>query len=51
MIYQGKYSLKQDGKKVTVVDDAAENFEDIDTYTNLLKWWPMMNFQLSYRIF
>jgi len=51
VIYQGKYSLKQNGKKVDVIDNAAENFEDIDTYTNLLKWWPMMNFQLSYRIF
>ena len=51
MIYQGNYSLKQNGKKVNVVDNAAENFEDIDTYTRWLKWWPMLNFQLSYRIF
>lgn len=51
MIYQGKYSIKQNGKKVDVIDNAVENFEDIDTYTNLLKWWPMLNFQLTYKIF
>lgn len=51
VIYQGKYSLKQNGKTVDVVKEASENFEDIDTYTNILKWWPMMNFQLSYKIF
>lgn len=50
-IYQGKYSIKQNGRKVDVRDNAIENFEDIDTYTNILKWWPMMNFQLTYKIF
>lgn len=51
MIYQGGYALKQDGKKIQAVENAARNFEDIDTYTNLLKWWPVLNFQLSYKIF
>jgi len=51
LIYQGDYTLKQNGRKVEVFSNASENFEDIDTYTRLLKWWPMMNFQLSYKIF
>lgn len=51
LIYQGNYSLKQNGKKLDVSATASESFEDFDTYTNLLKWWPMLNFQLSYRIF
>lgn len=51
MIYQGDYSLKQNGKKLDVIESASENFEDIDTYTKWLKWWPMLNFQLTYRIF
>jgi hypothetical protein len=51
MIYQGDYSLKQNGKKLDVVSNASESFEDIDTYTQWLKWWPMLNFQLSYKIF
>lgn len=50
-IYQGDYSLKQNGKKLDIIDDATENFEDIDDYKKWLKWWPMLNFQLSYRIF
>ncbi|GAB6121435.1 hypothetical protein JCM30204_25840 [Dysgonomonas termitidis] len=51
MIYQGNYSLKQNGKKLDVVNNASESFEDIDDYTKWLKWWPMLNFQLSYKIF
>lgn len=51
VIYQGDYSIKQNGKKIDIMDTATENFEDIDTYTKWLKWWPMLNFQLTYRIF
>ena len=51
MIYQGNFSLKQDGKSLDKVNNAVENFEDIDDYKKWLKWWPMLNFQLSYRIF
>jgi hypothetical protein len=50
-MYQGDYSLKQNGKKLDISKDVSENFDDIDTYTNLLKWWPMLNFQISYKIF
>lgn len=51
MIYQGDYSLEQNGKKLDVESNASESFEDIDDYTKWLKWWPMLNFQLSYKIF
>ncbi|MDR1883670.1 MAG: hypothetical protein LBR26_12940 [Prevotella sp.] len=51
MIYQGDYSIKQNGKEVKIVENVSENFEDIGDYTKWLKWWPMLNFQLSYKIF
>lgn len=51
MIYQGNYALKQNGKKLPEIENAIDNFEDIDTYKKWLRWWPMLNFQLSYRIF
>ena len=51
VLYQGAYSLKQNGHKVELNKDNTENFDEIDSYTKWLKWWPMMNFQLSYRIF
>lgn len=50
-MYQGDYSLRQNGKKLDVSKGLSENFDDIDTYTKLLKWWPMLNFQISYKIF
>lgn len=51
VIYQGDYDLRQNGQKVDFSEENIENFEKIDTYTRWLKWWPMMNFQLSYAIF
>lgn len=51
VIYQGDYTLKQNGRKVQTSQFKSENFEDADEYTKWLKWWPMMNFQLTYRIF
>lgn len=50
-LYQGDYTLKQNGKKIDANKNLSENFDDVDKYTNLLKWWPMLNFQISYRIF
>ena len=51
MIYQGDYSIKQNGKKIDIANTTSESFSDIDTYTRILRWWPMLNFQLSYKIF
>ncbi|NDW10161.1 hypothetical protein [Dysgonomonas sp. 520] len=50
-IYQGDFTIKQNGKKVGSMKEAHDSFADIDDYTKYLKWWPMLNFQLSYRIF
>ncbi|NDV70108.1 hypothetical protein [Dysgonomonas sp. 25] len=51
VIYQGDYSIKQNGRKVDTTNLKTENFEDADQYTKWLRWWPMLNFQLTYRIF
>lgn len=51
VLYQGDYSLKQNGKKVSFSDTEINNFQDVDKYTKWLKWWPMLNFQLTYNIF
>ncbi len=50
-IYQGDYIIKQGGKKVNLLDQANESFADISDYTKYFRWWPMLNFQLTYRIF
>ncbi len=50
-IYQGDYTLKQGGQNIDFIESEIENFTDIDTYTKWLKWWPMLNFQLTYKIF
>ncbi|GHV49528.1 hypothetical protein FACS1894181_08720 [Bacteroidia bacterium] len=50
-IYLGNYTLKQNG---TVLDLAASkdpDVQDVHDVLSLLKWWPMMNFQLSFRLF
>lgn len=51
-LYQGKYSLKQNGEKLEINDNSQNSsMSDVDKYTKWLKWWPMLNFQLTYRIF
>jgi len=50
-MYQGDYTLKQNGKEVELIETDFGNFEDIDDYKKILRWWPMLNFQLTYRIF
>lgn len=50
-IYQGSYELTQEGRKVSTNSGNDVHFEDVGTYTRWLKWWPMMNFQLSYTLF
>ena len=51
IIYQGNYTLKQNGEKVELATSGYESFEDINDYTKWLKWWPMLNFQITYKIF
>ena len=52
-LYQGDYKLKQNGRKVENFEDLSRDSfgEDISDFTDWLKWWPMINFQLTYRIF
>jgi len=51
VLYQGNsYSLKQNGR---VLDLSASNEEDLRDIHDILyvRFWPQINFQLSYRIF
>lgn len=51
ILYQGDYTLKQNGKKVISTSDINASIEDTDKVTKWLKWWPMVNLQINYRIF
>ena len=54
-MYQGNsYTLKQNGKLLDLSKSSEENLRDIHdllTDTWYVRFWPQMNFQLSYRIF
>lgn len=51
VLYQGDYTLKQGGHKLELSDTGIDTLEDVDKYTKWLQFWPMVNFQLTYRIF
>ncbi len=51
VMYQGDYSLKQNGIDFKFNEAIIEEVGDIDDYTKWLKWWPMVNLQVTYRIF
>jgi hypothetical protein len=52
LLYQGDYSLKQGGQDIDTINEKGINdMKDADRYTKLLRWWPMLNLQLTYRIF
>jgi len=51
VMYQGDYTIKQGGKKVNIDNIHDESFDDIKKYTDWFKWWPILNFQLSYRFY
>lgn len=51
IMYQGNYTMKQNGIEFDLSDVVVADVRDIDDYTRWLKWWPMLNFQLTYRIF
>jgi len=56
-MYQGNsYVLKQNGKVLDLAHSTQEDLRDIhnkitDEYAKLIRFWPHLNFQLSYRIF
>ncbi len=50
MMFAGSLKVTQNGKTVSKSDLRMDNFEDIDKYKNLLKYYPMVKLQLNYRI-
>lgn len=53
ILYQGEYKLYQNNRKISL-DFSGENdntLNNVQSVTKLLEWWPMLNFQLSYRVF
>lgn len=50
-MYQGDLYIKQNGKKLPELSNISESFADAGDYTKFLKWYPMLNFQLTYRLF
>lgn len=51
VIYQGTYSIRQDGKKADKVQDYKSSAIDIKKYTDMVKVLPMLNLQITYRLF
>lgn len=51
MIYQGTYSIRQDGKTASKIDGYTSSAIDIEKYTNMVKVLPMLNLQIAYRLF
>lgn len=51
VLYQGNYSVRQSGIKINVTEADLNDFEDVYGYIKKLKFWPMVNFQLTYNIF
>lgn len=51
VLYQGSYKIKQDGKAAVSYKDYESSAINIDKYTSKVKVWPMINFQLTYRVF
>ncbi|MHC5352672.1 hypothetical protein ACYSNX_00530 [Myroides sp. LJL115] len=51
IIYQGAYSIYQNGQKLPTLTRSELYIEDSQKYTKWLKWWPKASIQLSYRLF
>ncbi|MTG96743.1 MULTISPECIES: hypothetical protein [Myroides] len=51
MLYQGDYTLKQNGQKVTTGKEADARVEDTQKYNEWLRWWPKAELKINYRIF
>ena len=52
-LYQGgNYTFKQDGRVLDLSVSTQDELQDVhDALTKYTKFWPMINFQLAYRIF
>ncbi|MHC5200914.1 hypothetical protein [Myroides sp. LJL119] len=51
LIYQGEYSLTQNGNNIPVTKQSDIYIENSKKYTKWLKWWPKAALQLTYRIY
>jgi len=53
VLYLGDYTLRQNGKKLNISGGSADVSEvaDVHEYLQALQWYPMLSFQLSYRLF
>ena len=51
LIYQGALTVSQDGREVASTSKENSFGGDIDKYVRILHWWPVVSFQLTYRIF
>lgn len=51
IIYQGDYTIRQFGKEADKNNDYTSSAINIDKYAKYVKVWPVLNFQLTYRIF
>jgi len=48
-LYQGNYTVMQNGKILEVNENDMDNFKDFLDYTRWFKWWPMLNIQITYQ--
>ncbi|MCC9042388.1 hypothetical protein LNQ81_06730 [Myroides sp. M-43] len=52
MMYQGDYTIKQDGSKIVYnLDNSFEYNEKAEKWLNRIKWWPKLSVQVRYRLF
>lgn len=52
MMYQGDYTIKQDGSKIAFdLNDSFEYNEKAEKWLNRIKWWPKLSVQVRYRLF
>lgn len=50
MLYNGSYKISQNGKEIHKLSGVNDSFDNVDGYERLLKWWPVVNFQIIYRL-
>jgi hypothetical protein len=52
MLYQGNYTLKQNGRILDLKDEVGgEDISIINTIAQLTKWWPMINLQFTFNLY
>jgi hypothetical protein len=54
MLYQGDYTLKQDGRILNLKNSTeveGENIEMINDYARWAQWWPMINLQFVFKLY